>query len=242
MIRIGLLGSTGRMGQRVRELLATEYLTAAKLVAEVHSGSEWGALLDTDLIIDFSRPEAVLKWVDFVIATHPASSSKPLPALLIGSTGWTPEQLNSLQRLADRTCILRSSNFSTGVLLLLHILRESAPLFKALGYTPAIVETHHSHKIDAPSGTALSIQSVLSKAFPNEIQTQSVRAGEIVGDHEVTFYGLGDHLTMGHFAQDRSIFARGAIDIGLWLVERNRDTLGFIQIERYFESLRTLSS
>jgi 4-hydroxy-tetrahydrodipicolinate reductase len=114
-----------------------------------------------------------------------------------------------------------SSNFSTGVQALLAVLRAHAPLLEKLGYAPVIVETHHRHKKDAPSGTALSLQRAISPAGPGNLQTHAVRAGEVVGDHEVIFYGPGDHLTFGHFAQDRSVFARGAIEAALWLASRS---------------------
>ena len=236
MIRVGLLGASGRMGKRVKELLLTEYHATTRLCAEATSSSKAESLPQCDLVIDFSRPEAVL---DLGRAIMALPSSAQRPALLVGSTGWTDTQLQELKQISAHTCVLRSPNFSTGALAMLHILKTAAPLMRNLGYLPTILETHHRHKKDSPSGTAIAIQSVLASEFPEGVQTQSVRAGEMIGDHEVTFYGLSDHLTFGHFAQDRSIFARGAIEIGLWLVEeqRNGSASGLIPVDRYFETL-----
>jgi 4-hydroxy-tetrahydrodipicolinate reductase len=118
---------------------------------------------------------------------------------------------------------------------LLHFLKSASPLLEKLGYTPVVTETHHKHKKDMPSGTAISIQRAIAPAGPGNVQTHSVRAGEIIGDHEVTFYGPGDHLTFGHFAQDRSIFARGAIDCALWLSSKKGQT-GLFSIEDFFKT------
>jgi 4-hydroxy-tetrahydrodipicolinate reductase len=124
------------------------------------------------------------------------------------------------------------------VLALTEILRSAAPLLDRLGYQPVIVDTHHKHKKDSPSGTALSLQRAIAPAGPGNVQTHSIRQGEVIGDHEVTFYGAADHLTFGHFAQDRSIFARGAIQCALWLSSQRGSMTGFIGIENYFKFLK----
>jgi 4-hydroxy-tetrahydrodipicolinate reductase len=126
-------------------------------------------------------------------------------------------------------------NTSLGVFALTTALRALDRLLPP-SMEAAIFEVHHAAKKDAPSGTALSIQRVISPAGPGNVQTQSIRAGEIIGDHEITFYGPGDHLTIGHFAQDRSIFARGAIDAALWLAgKRGSGSIsGLIGMEAFF--------
>ena len=215
MIHVGLLGKAGRMGQWVTRLLEEEFSGRARLTASIGKGDSLDPLFECDVIIDFSLPEAAAAAVEVSM-----KAKRTKPAWVIGSTGWTAAQRESLEKLANVTPVLMSSNFSTGVLALAEILDQASPLLKKLGYTPVLVDTHHRHKKDSPSGTALMLQKVISPASPSSVQTQSVRAGEIVGDHEVTFYGPGDHLTLGHFAQDRSVFARGAIEAALWLVER----------------------
>jgi 4-hydroxy-tetrahydrodipicolinate reductase len=215
MIRIGVLGASGRMGAQVLASLQAKHNAQAVHAASISHGDAPDALLDCDAVIDFSAPDAVLALLDRL-----GAAPGPLPALVIGSTGWTPAQRARLDEAAVRTPVLVSSNFSTGVLALHEILKLAAPLLKRLGYIPSIVETHHVHKKDAPSGTALSLRQSIDPAQPASVPTRSLREGEVIGDHEVTFQGPADHLTFGHFAQDRSIFARGAIDAAVWLAGR----------------------
>lgn len=128
-----------------------------------------------------------------------------------------------------------------GVFAVSEILKQFSPQLKALGYTPVLVEAHHCHKKDAPSGTALSLQKAIDPMQPSQIQTHSIRAGEVIGEHSVTFYGAGDRITLHHSAQDRSIFARGAIEVALWMarcrheLDDSREILG---IDQYFRNLK----
>ena len=170
------------------------------------------------------------------LARKALQSTRPLPAFVVASTGWTLDERKVLEELAAKTAVLMSSNFSTGVLALMEILKAASPLLEKLGYSPVLVETHHKHKKDQPSGTALSLQRVIAPAGPGNIPTHSIRAGEIIGAHAVTYYGPGDHIVLGHFAQDRSIFARGAIQAALWLSERKgRPSGGLIGIDSFFK-------
>jgi 4-hydroxy-tetrahydrodipicolinate reductase len=226
------------MGQWVFQLLQTEYTGKATLAASVARGEALEPLLGCDTVIDFSSPAAMVSLALMVIRSH-GEGEKKLPAFVVGSTGWRPEERRHLDELSRITPVLMASNFSTGVLALTELLRQAAPVLAKLGYTPVIVESHHRHKKDAPSGTAITLQRAISAKDPASVQTHSVRAGEVIGDHEVTFYGPGDHLTLGHFAQDRSIFARGAIDVALWLAgQRGKVSPGkLVPIESYFQEL-----
>ncbi len=219
MIRVGLLGASGRMGQWVRKILEDEFRDRGTLVAQAGSSGPLEPLLAADVVIDFSSPHAIE-----ALARAALAASGPLPAFVVGSTGFTPQARQVLEELARKTPVLMAANFSLGVQLLLQVLRQASPKLLALGYQPALVETHHQHKKDAPSGTALAIRdAVLPRAAsPDTLPIQSIRAGEVIGDHEVTYYGPGDHLVFGHFAQDRSIFARGAVEVALWLGARPR--------------------
>ena len=205
------------MGQWVTRLLEEEFAGQARLTASVGKGDAVEALFDCQVVIDFSTPDAAR-----ASAQAALKAGKTKSVWIIGSTGWTSAQLETLEALARVTPVLMASNFSTGVLALSEILKQAAPLLLKLGYTPVLVDTHHRHKRDTPSGTALTLQKVIAPDSPASVQTQSVRAGEIIGDHEITFYGPGDHLTLGHFAQDRSVFARGALEAALWLVEARK--------------------
>jgi len=233
VIKIGLLGGAGRMGQWVSRLIQDEFAKQAQLTLSPKRGENLTGLLSVDVVIDFSLPEASL-----LLAQAALKHTGPLPAFVIGSTGWKLDERHDLEELAKKTPVLMASNFSTGVLALQEMLRACAPMLEKLGYTPVIVDTHHRHKKDAPSGTAVSLQRAIALAGPGNVQTHSIRAGEVIGDHEVTFYGSGDHLTIGHFAQDRSIFARGAVETALWLAAKRsaaeRPT-GLIGIDAFFK-------
>src|SRR5262249_26475331 len=153
-----------------------EFKEQATLAASADQGDPLAPILATDVIIDFSSPAGV---VALVAAAQASGSSDPgeLPALVIGSTGWKIDDRSQWEKPAASVPIMMSSNFPTGVLALLEILRQASPLLEKLGYLPVIVETHHRHKKDSPSGTALSIQRTVSPAGPGNVQTHSVRAG-----------------------------------------------------------------
>jgi 4-hydroxy-tetrahydrodipicolinate reductase len=234
--RIGLLGAKGRMGQIVSQLIATEYSSKATLHAAPARVDALEPLLACDVVIDFSSPEAMLLLTE--AALKQASGS--LPAFVVGSTGWKLDDRAKLETLAAKTPVLMASNFSTGVMAVIDALKQVAPLLDKLGYKPSIVETHHVHKKDAPSGTALSLQRAISPSGPGNVPVKSIREGEVVGDHEVAFHGPADRIMFGHFAQDRSIFARGAIDVALWLtsLKGQPPTGRLIGIEKYFEEFK----
>lgn len=232
-LRIGVLGAGGRMGQWVTRLLTSDFSKQATLGPTPGRGEHLEPLLSADVVIDFSLPEVMLG-----LARSALRQPGTLPAFVVGSTGWKLDERREIEELARKTPVIMASNFSTGVMALQSVLRAAGPLLEKLGYTPVIVETHHTHKKDSPSGTALSLQRAITPGGPGNIQTHSIRAGEVIGDHEVTFYGPGDHITIGHFAQDRSIFARGAIEAALWLAAKRADPApptGLIGMEAFFK-------
>ena len=237
MIKTGLLGAHGRMGNWVERLIASEFSARTSLVSQVSRNDRLEGLLDADVVIDFSTPSAMEALCHLCL-----KSTETLPCIVVGSTGWTSEGLKILENLSRKTLVLMASNFSIGVFTLSEILKEFSPTLEKLGYQPVLVESHHRHKKDAPSGTALSLErSMTSPDSKNPVQIHSIRAGETIGDHEVTFYGPGDQIVLGHFAQDRSIFARGAIDAALWLAQQRKtgiDPKHILGIEQYFHSLK----
>jgi 4-hydroxy-tetrahydrodipicolinate reductase len=215
-LRLGLLGSTGRMGKEVRSLLEADFATQIQLVGAPGRLDPTASLFHCDVVLDFALPDACIEVVRALLA-HPKGD--PIPALVVGSTGWNPEGEKLLHELSTRTPVLKATNFSIGVLAVGRILQEYGPLLKDLGYTPVLVEAHHRHKKDAPSGTALTLQNCIDPAHPESVQTHAIRAGEVIGDHEVTFHGPADKIVLGHFAQSRTLFARGALEAVLWLNE-----------------------
>jgi 4-hydroxy-tetrahydrodipicolinate reductase len=241
---IGLLGASGRMGLWVQKLLATEFSKRAVLAAAPFRTDTLATLFECEVVIDFSSPDAVIRLCKEALQFHQKSEDVRLPCLVIGSTGFTSDQKQTLRELSNLTPVIQSSNFATGVLALLHILQTHSGLFRSLGYKPVIIDTHHQHKRDAPSGTAIALQRAIDPLDEKSIETHSIRAGEIIGTHEVTFYGAADFLKFTHFAQERSIFARGAIEVALWLSRRREASpqefkRGWFTIDDYFADLAT---
>ena len=237
MIRIGLLGARGRMGHWISELVQKEFSSKAQLSVAVNRGDSFEALLDTHVVIDFSSSSAMTALAQ--LALH---RNERLPAFVIGSTGWASQDHQILEKLSESTLVLEASNFSVGVYITSEILRQFSPLLNKMGYVPVLVEAHHSHKKDAPSGTALSFQRAMDPINPSQIQTHSIRAGETIGEHQVTYYGQADRIRIEHEAQDRSIFARGAIQVALWLAGKRKDPQkkqGLLGIQDYFSDLYT---
>lgn len=181
-----------------------------------------------DVVVDFTVPQATLNLLDAL-----GDSKK---GAVVGTTGLNDEQLAALKQHATRCPIVFASNYSVGVTLSLQLLADAA---KALGddYDVEITEAHHRHKIDAPSGTALSMGQAVADALGRDLKTDAVygregitgardpktigfttvRAGDIIGDHTVLFAGNGERLEITHRAVDRMTFARGAIRAAHWL-------------------------
>jgi 4-hydroxy-tetrahydrodipicolinate reductase len=186
--------------------------------------------MDADVLIDFTLPEGTMAWLDRCIDHR-------LP-MVIGVTGYEEEQLERIRTAAKSIPIVMASNFSIGINLLVELIGRAAA---ALGpdYDVEIIEAHHCHKVDAPSGTALSlvqaVQSVKEAQGPlgnvvfgrhgrvgarskGEIGVHAVRMGELVGWHEVHFSGPGETLTLRHAAHSRDAFAAGALRAAAWVL------------------------
>lgn len=229
------------MGQWVCRLLESEFATRAHLAVRVsHENTSFEQLLDTDVIIDFSSAQACCDLAR--AALSPPNNTSKLPAFVVGSTGWTTDETAVLDQLSKKTPVLVSANFSHGIAILTDVLKKFSSTLESLGYKAVITEAHHVHKKDAPSGTAIHLQKAIDLQDPGRIQTHSIRAGEVIGDHEVTFFGPAEQLKFSHSARDRSLFARGAIDVALWLAgQRGRPELlqHVLNMENYLDSRRT---
>lgn len=192
------------------------------------------ALATADAAIDFSTPEATL-------AALEAAKARPIP-FVIGTTGLSPEEKAKVAGYAKLAPVIHSSNFSIGVNVLWKIAAEAA---RATGqdYDIEIVDVHHHHKKDAPSGTAMTTAEVLAKArgssleelavygrghtrdgsrLPGQIGIHALRAGDVVGDHTIFFAGPYERLELTHRAHARENFAIGAVKAGLWLLENKK--------------------
>ncbi|MBM4141292.1 MAG: 4-hydroxy-tetrahydrodipicolinate reductase [Nitrospira sp.] len=200
--------------------------TGVKLVDSLESATD-----NADMIISFTTVEASLEHLRF-------ASSKG-KAMVIGTTGFSKDHLKEVAELTKKIPCVMASNMSMGVNLLLKILHDIA---RVLGddYDIEIIEAHHRLKKDAPSGTALKMAQVIADAVnrnleevavyarkgligertKKEIGIQTVRAGDIVGEHTIIFGGLGERIEITHKASSRDTFARGALKAALWLSEK----------------------
>ena len=137
-------------------------------------------------------------------------------AVVVGTTGWNDIKDEVLQYFRNSgTTMIYASNFSLGVNVTFAIVAKASALLADAGYDPYIVEMHHKHKLDAPSGTAKSLAQIVDNAMGGSTQVQSVRCGEIAGIHTVGFEGLNDRITITHEAFSRKGFAQGAVQAAI---------------------------
>ena len=205
---------------------------------------------------DFPAAGAASVWIDFSVASQTASvaaaASERGAALVVGTTGVDAAGKAAIAAAAKRVPVVYTPNMSVGVNVLLKIVADAARLLGP-DYDMEIVETHHRLKRDSPSGTALRLAEALAEATgrdlakdaryerhgdvgprtKNEIGLQTIRGGDVVGDHTVFFLGLGDRVEITHKASSRETFARGAVRAALWAAGQApgqydmRDVLGF---------------
>jgi 4-hydroxy-tetrahydrodipicolinate reductase len=237
MIKVVVCGAAGRMGQRIISMIQEEKdmklagaiegshhpMLGTQISPEVkiiHNLEEVAPL--ADVVVDFTSPKASL---DFLAVM--AKLKKPL---IIGTTGFTEEEIKNIKFITQNFPCLLASNMSIGVNLLFRLVRDVA---QKLGdsYDVEIIEAHHNRKKDAPSGTALTLAKEIAMALnrnikedlvygrkgnvgerlPKEIGIHAIRGGDIVGDHTVIFAGSGERLELTHRASSRDTLARGVI-------------------------------
>jgi len=167
------------------------------------------ATKDCDVAIDFSNAGAIEEICRIALQHR--------KALVIGTTGHSPEQRRLIEKSAESLAIVFASNFSVGVNALFALTRRAAEILGS-EFAPEITETHHKMKKDAPSGTAKTLGEILKEALEIEIPIESIREGDVVGEHTVSFVGPGERLELTHRAGSREIFARGALRAVQWIV------------------------
>ena len=249
MIKLVVSGAAGKMGQRIIALACAA--GDFKIVGAVENpkspdlGKDPGTLAGCgpcgipiggavekviaqgDLLIDFSHPSVTL--------LHLEAAAKAKKAAIVGTTGHAPEQIEKIRSCGKKIPIVFSSNMSVGVNVMWKLLDLAA---RALGhdFKVDVKETHHIHKKDAPSGTAKTMMEVLARALgttPDKIPVESLREGEVVGDHTALFTGPHETLEITHRAQSRDTFALGALQAARWVVSKPAglysmaDVLGF---------------
>ena len=214
---IAIIGD-GKMGQAIRQLAAEKGWNVAAMLGERESANGRGitasSLGNADVAVEFTQPDAA-------VANVTATLRAGVP-VVVGTTGWY-DSLGEVTRIATETGtgLLWSPNFSLGVNVLIELARYAGTLMQPLeGFDAHIVETHHSRKKDAPSGTAIAIGKAASDALDRPIPTTSVRTGSVPGTHELIFDGAFEQLTLTHLARDRRVFAEGALQAASWLIGR----------------------
>lgn len=250
MIKIGILGARGRMGDALVSAIAeqADVLLSGGVERAGHgdigqplvAGAEMllsddVALLaaQSNVLIDFSAPVALQKNLDVCVAKK--------CALVIGTTGFEPHHFTAMDKAAQKIPLLQSYNMSLGVNLLAALVKQAAA---KLGddWDIEIVEMHHRHKVDAPSGTALMLgraaaegrgislgdhsargrDGITGARTPGTIGFAALRGGSVAGDHQVIFATDQERIELGHRAESRMIFARGAVKAAIWLTGQKR--------------------
>ena len=211
-VRVMLIGAAGRMGKTVLDLAQSDR------EIEIAARSDLGdpiepAMKNCDVAIDFSQADSIDE-----ICRAALQHGK---SLVIGTTGHSQQQRKTIEQTAHSVPIVLASNFSVGVNVLFWLTQKAAELLGS-DFNPEIVETHHKMKKDAPSGTAKTLADTLKvvQKHDREIPIQSIREGDVVGEHTVIFGGPGERLELTHRAADRGIFARGALRAAKWIVDK----------------------
>ncbi|MEI6241932.1 MAG: dihydrodipicolinate reductase C-terminal domain-containing protein [Chlamydiota bacterium] len=218
-IGIGIIGIFGQMGQRIFHLLQKDprfHLVGGYTKRKENSLSLPIYPLSTliqksDIIIDFSHPSTLPSLIEEAII-----HTKPL---VIGTTGYKKEEFSLLEQASQKIPILYSPNFSLGIAICKKIGEEIASLF-GKDICVDIVDIHHSRKKDAPSGTALALKERIDKKISKKASIASFRSGSIVGEHILYFTTEEERITLKHEAQNRDLFAKGALEAALFLKEK----------------------
>ena len=211
-IRVLLVGAKGRMGRTIVDLAETE--SKIDIVAQCDLGDDIpAAMTQVDVAIDFSHAGAIEEICRATVENR--------RALVIGTTGHSAEQRQLIEETARGVPVVFASNFSVGVNALFALTRKAGAILR--DFDASITETHHKMKKDAPSGTAKTLAQVLKsvREIDKEISIQSLREGEVVGEHTVVFAGPGERLELTHRAASREIFARGALRAAEWIVGKH---------------------
>lgn len=233
MTKIIVVGINGKMGKAVCEVASSnEHLTVVAGVDAVCTPVDgipvFSSLNDcnvqADVIIDFSRPSTLPSIIDY--------AGKYGASAVLCTTGYSESDLAMIKEAEGKIAVFRSANMSLGINVLCHLARRAATLLK--GYDIEITEAHHRFKVDAPSGTALMLANEINdelggtmkyvtdrassgKRTDNEIGIQSIRGGNIVGEHDVMYIGSEETITLSHHANSRSVFAKGAIEAAIFV-------------------------
>lgn len=253
MLKVVIVGCTGRMGHALLEGVFTDQALSLHAALDranspqigrdageqlgkttgVRVTSELSAIEGADVLIDFTRPEPSLQYLEACV--------KAGVSMVIGTTGFNAEQKAHIANAAQQIGIVFAPNMSVGVTLLTNLVQAAARVLNQ-GYDIEIIEAHHRHKVDAPSGTALRLgeaaaagagrdfdkvalytrEGITGERNPDAIGFATVRGGDIVGDHTVLFAGIGERIELTHKASSRATFANGALRAAKFLQDKTR--------------------
>lgn len=236
-MKILISGALGHMGRAVAAQASAQGVDIVAGVDAATGTCEFPCYASFDalphcsgaVLIDFSRPEALTPLLDYAVGHR-------VPVVL-ATTGYSPAQEQEVDRAAREIPVFRSANMSVGVALLKHLCQEAA---KVLGesFDVEIIEAHHNRKVDAPSGTALLLYDAIKDAYAeprqaqlgrggrdckrqhNEIGIHALRGGTVTGEHEVCFFGPAERIRLCHSAEDRNVFASGALKAAAFLADK----------------------
>ena len=203
-------------------------------VGDIKVTSDLGAISQADVLIDFTRPEGTLKHLEYA------------KAMVIGTTGFTEEDKGAIAEAAKRIPIVMAANFAVGVNAV-YKLAETAARILGDDYDVEIIEAHHKHKVDAPSGTALQLGEIIAKVLqkkdfvfgrkgvigerqPKQIGFHAIRGGDIVGEHTVIFAGAGERVEVTVRSQSRTTYAQGALRAVKFLQGRQPGLYGMADV------------
>lgn len=200
-LKLFIHGASGRMGQALSRLAFSDSTLEVSATAGASDSAKMKELPEFDVAIDFSSPEGF----DAVLAL----CLDRRKALVSGTTGLSAAQFDALQQAGAHIPVLWASNYSLGVAVLERLVAQAGQLLT--DWQLDITESHHIHKKDAPSGTALTLGQAVQAACGIQPTYHSIRAGDIIGEHSVQFTGLGERIELVHRATNRDIFAQGAL-------------------------------
>ncbi|MDU8943829.1 4-hydroxy-tetrahydrodipicolinate reductase [Ovoidimarina sediminis] len=260
---IVVTGASGRMGQMLIRTIAESDRTHLAGAVE-RAGHDWigqdigtamggaptGVIVTDDPLEPFAEAQAVLDFTSPAASVGYAGLAAQTRAVhVIGTTGFTDDDIAKLKPAARHAVIIRAGNMSLGVNLLVQLTRRVAKALDA-DFDIEVVEAHHRHKVDAPSGTALMLgeaaaegrgidltshaergrDGITGARAPGAIGFSAIRGGDVVGEHDVIFAGQGERIVLRHLATDRAIFARGALKAALWGLDKKPGEYDMIDV------------
>ncbi len=212
-MKLAIVGCNGRMGKELLKLAAsTGYKNKLSQVIGIAQEDNFGeALKHIDLVIDFSTVEASLNHASICVEKN--------IKFVCGVTGFSKDQLKLFDDYAKNIPLFWSPNMSLGVAVMNYLVKQSSKMLDQ-DFVVEMKETHHIKKLDAPSGTAIMLRNSINEVRDQKIDVESVREGEVVGKHSVSFVSELEKIKIKHEAFSRSVFADGALKAALWLADQ----------------------